>query len=92
MCDHLASCVTGDLVKELNSADVEKSETAVKKADAYLQSAEVTGFDRTLVNINNESFSDSKISVCFVRVFNIIITIKVFIWCQLIYVVGCFSH
>ena len=41
---------TGDLVKELKSADVEKSQSAIDKADAYLQSVETTGFDQTLVS------------------------------------------
>jgi len=61
---------TGDLVKELKSADDEMLQATVDKADAYLQSAETIGFDRTLVNTStkNESITDPQCPVCFIRI------------------------
>ena len=61
---------TGDLVKELKSADDEMLQATVDKADAYLQSAETIGFDLTLVNTStkNESITDPQCPVCFIRI------------------------
>lgn len=56
----------GDLVKELKASDVDKSQSAIEKADAYLQSVNATGFDHTLVNTSNELISDPKTPVCFI--------------------------
>ena len=61
----------GDLVKELKSADVEKSTAAIEKADAFLQADKPTGFDRTLVNTNSEPNGSADYSVCSIREFNL---------------------
>ena len=66
---NFANINVDDLVKGLTVADAEKSQTAIEKADAYLQSVETTGFDRTLLNTTNEPSNCPKNNVCFIRVY-----------------------
>ena len=61
----------GDLVKELKSADVEKSTAAIEKADAFLQTDKPSGFDRTLVNTSSELNSSAEYHVCSIRAFKL---------------------
>ena len=63
---HVFICI-GDLVKELKSADVENSTTAIEKADAFLQSSKTTGFDRTLVNTSSEPCGSTECPVRFIK-------------------------
>ena len=67
MCINACISYVGDLVKELKSADVENSKTAIEKADAFLQSSETTGFDRTLVNTSNGPHSSTEYPVSFIK-------------------------
>ena len=73
MAVHVVTCIlyVGDLVKELKSADVEKSTAAIEKADAFLQANKPSRFDRTLVNTNSEPNGSAEYPVCSIREFKL---------------------